>query len=112
MSIKDTLTPSENEQLDQTVQGVVRGHLALNAVLHRADMPEKTRQRLSVAIGNAIGNLDDRNCAEFGLTAEETRTWMKAGRLTDAIPRAPEPDFSEDPGAVIPDIHPGHGKPI
>lgn len=104
MSI-DALTADEKEQLIKAVQGVVRGHCPLDVVLHTANITEQTRQRLSVAIGNAVGNLDDRNCSEFGLTAEETRAWMNAGRPTDVIPQAPEPDFSEDPGAVIPEVH-------
>lgn len=102
---------NERQQLNEAVQKVVRRHSALGAVIHELDIQPEACYRLSVALGDAIGNLDERNCNEFGLTVEETRAWIKAGRSADTVPSAPEPDFSEDPGAVIPDIHLRRSKP-
>ena len=97
-----------NHELALAVQGVVRHRHALDTVLHEAHVPQEARLRHSVAIGDAIGNLDTGNCLQYGLDAEETRAWMDDGRPGGACPAPPDPDFSEDPGAVIPDLGPPH----
>jgi hypothetical protein len=94
-------------QLALAVQGVVRERHTLADVLHATHVPQESKLKLSIAIGDAIGNLDTHNCAQFGLTVEETRAWMQAGRPAGIAPAAPEPDFSEDPGAVIAVSQPG-----
>ena len=94
-------------QLALAVQGVVRERHTLASVLHAAQVPAEAKLELSIAIGDAIGNLDTHNCAQYGLTVEETRAWMQAGRPAGIAPAAPEPDFSEDPGAVIAIAQPG-----
>ncbi len=95
------------DQLALAVQGVVRDRHTLASVLHAARVPAEAKLKLSIAIGDAIGNLDTHNCTQYGLTAEETRAWMQEGRPAGIAPAAPEPDFSEDPGAVIAISQPG-----
>ena len=94
------LTPAEQEQLNSALQAVVRRNVALDDVLDDT-IKGKERQRLAVAIGHALGNLDLHNCDRYGLTTEETRTWIEAGRPAGFSSQPPEPDFSEDPGAVM-----------
>ena len=94
------LTPAEQEQLQNAVQAVVRRNVGFDAALDDT-IKGMQRQRLAVAIGHAVGNLGPQNCERYGLTVEEIRAWIEAGRPAGFIPRPPEPDFSEDPGAVI-----------
>ncbi|HYG13134.1 MAG TPA: hypothetical protein VD885_03210 [Methylophilaceae bacterium] len=95
------------DELSLAVQGVVRERHTLADVLHATHVPQEAKLKLSIAIGDAIGNLDTHNCTQYGLTVEETRAWMQAGRPAGIAPAAPEPDFSEDPGAVIAIAQPG-----
>jgi hypothetical protein len=97
----DKLEFGYGEQLAEAVRNIVCRRIAFDAVLHAANIPEPDQIEFSVALGDAVGNLDEHNCAEFGLSKAETRAWMQAGRPAGSEPSAPEPDSSEDPGAVI-----------
>jgi hypothetical protein len=94
------LSPVEQARLCGAVQAVVRHNAGFDTVLDDT-MTGRERQRLAVAIGHALGNLEPENCERYGLTADEIRSWIAAGRPAGFSPGAPEPDFSEDPGAVI-----------
>ena len=60
------LTPAEQEQLNSALQAVVRRNVALDDVLDDT-IKGKERQRLAVAIGHALGNLDLHNCDRYAV---------------------------------------------
>lgn len=90
-----------NEQLQEAVRAIVCDKTTFEAAMKAANIPEQDELELAVALGDAIGNLDLHNCADYGLSVEETRAWIRAGRPAGSVPSAPQPDHSEDPGAVI-----------
>src|SRR5438045_2188137 len=89
------------EQLAQTVRQIVCKGAALDAALHEANIPEQDHLLFAVAVGDAVGNLDVHNCVDLGLSVEETDAWIKAGRPAGSSSSVLQPDYTEDPGAVI-----------
>jgi len=93
---------SYGPQLAEAVRRIVRDRVSLDDVLHTDNIPEPDWLKFDVALGDAIGNLDLHNCTKFGLSVEETRDWIEAGRPASPPSTLPQPDHNEDPGAVIP----------
>lgn len=91
------------DQLRVALEQVVCGRLGLVTVIESADIPENDKMEFSVMFGDALGDLNEHNCTDYGLSEKDTIAWMNDGRPAGSHPSAPEPDSSEDPGAVIPD---------
>lgn len=92
----------ENE-LRVALRQIVCDRLGLIPVIESAHIPESDKMGFSVILGDTVGDLDEHNCADYGLSEKDTIAWINDGRPAGSQPSAPEPDFSEDPGAVIPD---------
>lgn len=101
MPDKQTNFRYEN-QLKAALKQIVRGRLGLITVIESANIPESDKMGFSVILGDTVGDLNEHNCADYGLSEKDTLAWINDGRPAGSQPSAPEPDFSEDPGAVIP----------
>lgn len=101
MSDKPTDFRYEN-QLKIALKQIVCGRHGVDTVIESADIPESDKMGFSVILGDTLGDLNEHNCADYGLSASDTIAWMNDGRPAGAEPSAPVPDSSEDPGAVIP----------
>lgn len=91
------------DQLRVALKQMVCDRLDLITAIESANIPESDRMGFSVILGDSLGDLNEHNCADFGLSEADTIAWMNDGRPAGSQPSAPEPDFSEDPGAVMPD---------
>lgn len=89
-------------QLRAALKQIVCDRLDLITVIKAAGIPESDHMEFSVILGDTLGDLDKHNYSDHGLTEEETIAWIKDGRPAGSLPSAPVPDYSEDPGAVIP----------
>jgi hypothetical protein len=100
----DKLTNFRYEnQLREGLKQIVCGRLDLVAVIESANIPANDKMEFSVILGDTVGDLNEHNCTDYGLSVKDTITWINDGRPAGSQPSAPEPDFSEDPGAVMPD---------
>lgn len=90
------------KQLRDALKQIVVGRQGVDTVVDSADVPVSDRGEFAVILGDTLGDLDEHNFADHGLTEEETVAWIRDGRPAGAQPSAPVPDSSEDPGAVIP----------
>lgn len=99
----DKLTNFRYEhELEAGLKQIVCGREALDTVIDSANIPPEDKMQFSVILGDALGDLNEENCAEHGLSREDTLAWMNDGRPAGSKPSAPAPDHSEDPGAVMP----------
>ena len=89
-------------ELKEALRKIVVERLAMDAVSKSLNIPASDKTAFSVILGDSLGDLNERNCSEYGLSEKDTIAWMNDGRPAGSYPSAPEPDFSEDPGAVIP----------
>ena len=101
MTDKPTDFKYEN-QLRVALKEIVCGRLGLSTVIESAHIPENDKMGFAVMLGDTLGDLNEHNCADYGLSEKDTIAWMNDGRPAGAQPSAPVPDSSEDPGAVIP----------
>jgi hypothetical protein len=91
------------DQLSEALKQIVCGRLGLDTAIESANIPASDKMGFSVILGDTLGDLNEHNCADYGLSEKETIAWINDGRPAGAQPSAPVPDGSEDPGAVIPD---------
>jgi len=89
-------------QVREALRQIVCGRQGLDTVIEAAHIPPEDKMQFSVILGDTLGDLNEENCVEYGLSREDTLAWMNDGRPAGAQPSAPSPDYSEDPGAVIP----------
>lgn len=101
--MQDELTGFGYEnQLREALKLIVCGRVGLDEAIASANIPPEDKMQFSVILGDTLGDLNEENCTDYGLTREDTLAWMDDGRPAGSQPSAPAPDFSEDPGAVIP----------
>src|SRR5688572_22256951 len=99
----DKLTNFRYEnQLREAVKQIVCDRLDLVTAIESAHIPESDKMEFSVIFGDTLGDLNEHNCEDYGLSKEDTIAWMSAGRPAGAQSSAPVQDSNEDPGAVIP----------
>ena len=108
MSEKQTSFRYEKE-LRAALEQIVCGRQGLIPVIESANIPKADKTEFSVMLGDALGDLNEHNCADFGLSEKDTIAWMNDGRPAGSEPSPPIQDYSEDPGAVIPDRAPNGG---
>lgn len=99
----DKLTDFRYEnQLKVALKQIVCDRLDLVTAIESANIPEGDKMEFSVIFGDTLGDLNEHNCADYGLSEKDTIAWMNDGRPAGAQPSAPVQDSNEDPGAVIP----------
>jgi len=91
-----------DNQIKEALKQIVCGRLGLDTVIESANIPANDKMEFSVILGDTLGDLNEENCVDYGLSREDTLAWMNDGRPAGSQPSSPVPDFSEDPGAVIP----------
>ncbi|HEU4708740.1 MAG TPA: hypothetical protein VFS17_05450 [Methylophilaceae bacterium] len=97
-------------QLRAALKQIVRDRIDLITAIKSTDIPESDHMEFSVILGDTLGDLDEHNFADHGLSEEETVAWIKDGRPAGYQSLEPVPDHNEDPGAVIPFRDSDHGK--
>lgn len=102
MAMPDGLTGfSYENELREALKKIVCGRLDLATVIESANIPASDKMEFSVILGDTLGDLNEQNCTDYGLSEKDTIAWMNDGRPAGAQPSAPVQDSSEDPGAVI-----------
>jgi len=90
------------DQLRVALKQIVCDRIDLVAAIEAANTPEGDKMAFSVMLGDTLGDLNEHNCVDYGLTEKDTLAWMKDGRPAGGQSSAPVPDSNEDPGAVVP----------
>lgn len=103
VSMSDKLNNFRYEnQLRAALKQIICDKLDLIMVIESAGIPESDHMEFSVILGDTLGDLDEHNYADYGLPEKDFIAWIRDGRPAGSQPSAPVPDYSEDPGAVIP----------